>query len=61
MDKFKDAFPWILIILLNITVWIQFKMNYDKDEKIRRLERCIDNLEERVDATNATTKAIIAK
>lgn len=61
MDKFKDAFPWILIILLNITVWIQVKMNYDKDEKIRRLERCIDNLEERVDATNATAKAIIVK
>ena len=59
--KFKDAYPWILIILLNITVWIQFKMNYDKDEKIRRLERCIDNLEERVDATNATAKAIIVK
>ena len=61
MDKFKDAFPWILIILLNITVWIQVKMNYDKDERIKSLERYIDNLEERVDATNTTTKAIIAK
>ena len=61
MDKFKDAFPWILIILLNITVWIQVKMNYDKDERIRSLERYIDNLEEQVDATNTTTKAIIAK
>ena len=59
--KFKGAYPWILIILLNITIWIQVKMNYDKDEKIRRLERCIDNLEERVDATNATAKAIIVK
>ena len=59
--KFKDAFPWFLIILLNITIWIQIKMNYDKDERIKRLERCIDNLEERVDATNATTKAIIVK
>ena len=59
--KFKDAFPWFLIILLNITVWIQVKMNYDKDERIRSLERYIDNLEEQVDATNTTTKAIIAK
>ena len=59
--KFKDAFPWFLIILLNITIWIQVKMNYDKDKKIRRLERYIDNLEERVDATNTTAKAIIAK
>ena len=59
--KFKDAFPWFLIILLNITVWIQVKMNYDKDERIKSLERCIDNLKERVDATNTTTKAIIAK
>ena len=59
--KFKDAFPWFLIILLNITIWIQVKMNYDKDERIKRLERCIDNLEERVDATNATAKAIIVK
>ena len=61
MDKFKDAFPWILIILLNITVWIQVKMNYDKDERIKSLERYIDNLEEQVDATNATAKAIIVK
>lgn len=59
--KFKDAFPWFLIILLNITIWIQVKMNYDKDERIRSLERCIDNFKERVDATNATAKAIIVK
>lgn len=59
--KFKDAFPWFLIILLNITIWIQVKMNYDKDERIKSLERCIDNLKERVDATNATAKAIIVK
>lgn len=59
--KFKDAFPWFLIILLNITIWIQVKMNYDKDERIKSLERCIDNLEERVDATNATAKVIIVK
>ena len=61
MDKFKDAFPWFLIILLNIAIWMQIKMNYDKDKRIRSLERCIDNLEERVDATNTTAKAIIVK